>query len=76
MQACMAISGGLPPTHQESTSSQITKGISVLRLPRYNRKHVKDPEPRGLGQSRHESEEETKTSIPGRKEIQQTFSVG
>ena len=76
MQACMTISGGLPPTHQESTSSQIMKGISVLRLPRYNRRHVQDPEPRGLGQSRHEIEEESETSFPGREETQQTFSVG
>ena len=64
------------PTHLESTSSQITKGISVLRLPRYNRRHVQDPEPRGLGQSRHESEQESETSIPGREETQLTFSVG
>ena len=76
MQASMTISGGLPLTHLESTSSQITKGISVLRLPRYNRRHVQDPEPRGLGQSRHESEQERETSIPGREETQLTFSVG
>ena len=67
MQACMTISGGLPPTHQESTSSQIMKGISVLRLPRYNRRHVQDSEPRGLGQSRHESEEERLLFLGGKR---------